>query len=124
MGNAERVFLIVDRNFGDRAGDIAQLGPIWMVKSGTNEAVAKRLWQTPNLPADHVTVFDSKKMSAEDLCIGQLDNIDQHHPVWNSIEVIGAHPTERIRSALKEYGPGDYDLHPEGFVFHRSGNRS
>jgi hypothetical protein len=114
-----RVFVILDDHFAEKASDLMPLGPIWMKGSGANRAAAQTLWKLPNLPPDHVTVFNDTDETPEDAFISMLDTIDMHHPGWSSMEILGATLTPDLRAALESYGEGVFEQRANGFAYIR-----
>jgi hypothetical protein len=118
-----KVCVVVDRNFGERLAALPQGVPVWIVDTPANKPVAQLLWRDrKGTHLTGITTFnDSDSSSSEDLFADQLDTIDLHHgsysadPPYTQLEVLGAPLTERIRTALSEYGFNEFHLDPEGF---------
>jgi hypothetical protein len=119
-----KVFVIVDRQFGEQLSLLAPGIPVWIVDTPTNKIVAQRLWK--ERPNDNsltgITTFnDSESASPEDLVIWHLDVIDLHHgrnsadPPYTIIEVCGARLTDRIKAELSEYGFNEFEPGLSGF---------
>ena len=119
-----KVYIVVEREFGEQLAKLPPDAPIWIVNTHPNRAVAERLWKERN-QEDHltgITTFnDLKTSSAEDLLISELDTIDLHHgshsanPPYTILEVIGASPSERVKTELSEYGFDEFHVNASGF---------
>ena len=44
MAEAYRVFVVLDRDYGERLLELARRGPVWIVDTPQNRAVAQNLW--------------------------------------------------------------------------------
>jgi hypothetical protein len=124
MAEPYRVFVVVDREYGERLAEIAQKGPVWVVDTPANSAVAQRLWSS-TLSHSHlngVTTFKTRgDSSPEDTLIRELETIDLHHGVYSAnppytiLEVIGTEITERVKTELSEFGFDHFEPTLEGF---------
>ena len=120
-----RVYVVVDRDFGENLTAIDPGVPVWIVDTPVNRAVAERLRkQRPH--ENHltgITTFrDWNSSTPEDLFVSELDMIDLHHgshssdPPHTVVEVVGTALSEGIRAALSEYGFNEFRPRSEGFV--------
>lgn len=118
------VSVVLDRAFGTRLSELLALGPVWIVDSPVNRAVAKDLWaQFPTRnQLDGVTTFKASETdSPEEMLIENLDVIDLHHgfhsadPPYTVLEVIGAAFTARIEVALAGFGFDSFPITSDGF---------
>src|SRR6267154_6155979 len=102
-----KVYVVVERNFGEQLAKLTTGVPVWIVDTPLNRPVAERLWkehkQRSHLTG--ITVFDDQKSSSpEELLVSQIDTIDLHHgvhsanPPYTVVEAIGASITDRIRA--------------------------
>jgi hypothetical protein len=73
-----------------------------------------------------VTTFKLENdQSPENMILGQIDSIDEHHgqyshdPAWSFLEIYGAELTEAVRTKLSAYGEGKITKTKDGFVFNR-----
>src|SRR4051812_24694841 len=105
MAGAYRVFVVLDRDYGERVSDLTQAGPVWIVDTPSNRAAAQRFWaDNPNsFDLDGVTTFKfAEDSSPEDVLIDEVDTIDLHHgvhsanPPYMVIEAIGASINEKL----------------------------
>jgi hypothetical protein len=120
MPDAYRVFVVLDRSYGERLSEVAKQGPVWIVDTPANRKVAET---NPN--RDHlngITTFKSRDgISAENVFINELATIDLHHgtysanPPYTVIEVIGAVADDKVKAALSEFGFDQFEVMPEGF---------
>jgi hypothetical protein len=127
-GEPYKVYVVVDRVFGERLVALEARVPVWIVNTPENRAVAERIWRAR--PAEShlhgVTIFnDFDDRSPEDLLLGELDTIDLHHGSWSAdppygiVEVLGATPTARVRTALRARGFTHFEIRPNGFAAFR-----
>jgi hypothetical protein len=93
-----RVFVVLDREYGERLSELAANGPVWIVDTPTNRAGAQRIWTAdPNRShLDGITTFKTADASSpETVLIEQLDTIDPHHgtysanPPYTVFEIVG-----------------------------------
>lgn len=119
-----RVFVIVDRDFGERLAALPSEVPVWIVDTSKNKQVAHRLWK--ERPAEShltgITTFnDIKGSSAEELFLGIIDTVDLHHgsysasPPYTIVAVLGVNLTDRIKTELSVYGFSEFQPNSEGF---------
>jgi hypothetical protein len=124
-----KVYVVVDREFGDRLAGLERGVPVWIVDTPTNKPVAQRLWkERPD--DDHltgITTFDDLKSSSpEDMLIAELYMIDLHHgsqsadPPYIDIEVIGTPLTSKAKDKLSEYGFNEFYANSGGFTARRT----
>ncbi len=123
-----KVYVVVDREFGEQLADLEQGAPVWIVDTPTNKPVAQRLWkERPG--KDHLTSITTFKApdssSAEDMLLAELDTIDLHHgphsadPPYTVIEVVGAPLTAKTKTELSEYGFNEFHAKSKGFTARR-----
>lgn len=114
-----KVAIVLDPSFGEKLTELAKAQPVWAWGSPINRTAVQALWDDSLLPCQ-VTVFDpAKATSAEEAFIYILDTVDQHHPAWSRLLVIGAEPTAAVKAALAEYGAGSIEETTTGFIFER-----
>jgi hypothetical protein len=123
-----KVFVVVDREFGEKLSELEQGVPVWVVDTPINKPVVQRFWkERPD--EDHltgVTTFnDAASRSAEDSLLSQLDTIELHHgaysadPPYTVLEVFGTELTENAKGVLSEYGFDKFQTTSTGFVTSR-----
>jgi hypothetical protein len=119
-----RVFVVLDREYGERLFELAHTGPVWIVDTPLNRTAVQKIWAVdPNRShLDGVTTFKTgDDSSPEDSLINELDVIDLHHstysadPPYTVLEVIGAEMSERVRSGFCEFGFNEFQTTAEGF---------
>jgi hypothetical protein len=44
MTQPYRVFVVVDRDYGQRLAELAETGPVWIVDTPANRSVAQEIW--------------------------------------------------------------------------------
>ena len=124
MTKPYRVFVVVDREYGQRLTDQTQAGPIWVVDTPANREVAQEIWDAePNRShLQGITTFKfPEDDSPEDILVNELDTIDLHHgkysanPPYTVLEVIGTAITSRLRSELARFGFDEFQQTPDGF---------
>ncbi len=124
MPEPYRVFVVVDREYGERLVELAQTGPVWIVDTPGNRNVAQQIWASnPNRShLDGVTTFKfGEGSSSEDILANQLDTIDLHHgtysanPPYTVIEVIGTGISARLMAELSPFGFDEFQETSQGF---------
>jgi len=124
MADAYRVFVVVDREYGERLSELARTGPVWIVDTPNNRAAAQKIWAADanRSHLEGVTTFKTgDDCSCEDTLINELDTIDLHHgsysadPPYTVLEVIGAVMSERVKTELSQFGFGEFQATAEGF---------
>jgi hypothetical protein len=124
MAEPYRVFIVLDREYGERISDLVHRGPVWIVDTSLNGAAAQKFWADyPNRDhLDGVTTFKfGEDSSPEDILLGELDTIDLHHgihsanPPYTVIELIGTSISERLRSKLSQFGFDQFEATLHGF---------
>jgi hypothetical protein len=119
-----RVFIVLDREYGERLSGLAEKSPVWIIDTPNNRAVAQVIWSAnpSRSHLDGVTTFKAgKDSSPEDALIQQLETIDLHHGVYSAnppytvVEVIGTGITERAKAEFAEFGFDQFEPTPLGF---------
>lgn len=124
MAEPCRVFVVLDRDYGQRITELAQTGPVWVIDTPANRTVAQQTWDaSPN--ASHlegVTTFKFQEdIPSEDILINELGMIDLHHGAYSSnppytvIEVIGIGISDKLQSGFNEFGFDQFVPTPQGF---------
>jgi hypothetical protein len=118
------VFVILDRDYGQRLTNLAQKGPVWIVDTLTNRTIAQEL-RAADSSRGHlkdVTTFKFLETgSSEDILINELNTIDLHHgtysanPPYTVIEVLGAGIREKVKSSFADFGFNQFIPMLEGF---------
>ena len=125
VSSPHKVRVIVDPAFGERLAGLPASEPAWVIDSPENTPVAHRLWKersTTSHLAGITTFRPGPSFSAEDELVSQLATVDLHHgeysasPPYSVLEVIGCSPSERIQTALGEFGFTVQSSTPDGFV--------
>lgn len=125
-----KVYVVVEREFGEQLAKLPPDAPIWIVNTPPNRAVAERLWKERNQEGHltGITTFnDLKASSSEDLLVSELDTIDLHHgsysahPPHTILEVLGAPLSDRIKTELSLYGFDEFHSTTVGFCALRPG---
>jgi hypothetical protein len=125
-----KVYVVVDRNFGSQLEKLERGVSVWIVESSDNKPVVQRLWK--EFPAkshlDGITIFvDYPRMSAEEIFLEQLGNIDLHHgihsadPPYTELEIFGTQLTPKLKAELGTLGFDDFQDSAAGFVATRPG---
>ena len=129
MAQAYKVYVVTDREFGERLTTLEQGLPVWVVDTPANKPVAQRLWR--ELPAGNhlvgiTTVNDVPSASPSELFLAELDTIDLHQgassadPPYTVIEVIGRQLT--AKEALSTCGVDSFRERSDGFIATRGPN--
>ena len=131
----QKVYLVVDREFGERLVTLAQTGHVWAIASPANSPVIHTFWErSSGAPDDDpmgpgITSYLELEPgeAADRLCNRLVDEIDIHHGgtgagqlTWSEIEVFGAPLTDALRSALEDIGGQTFVPTREGFVCRRT----
>jgi hypothetical protein len=120
----DRVYRVIDSDFGERLTSLPIGVPVWIVDPSANTAVTFRLWKErprKNLLTGITTFKISTNDSAETALIGELGTIHLPHgiysakPPYTRIQVIGTPPSEKVTRAFAGYGFGEFSSTPEGF---------
>jgi hypothetical protein len=118
------VFVVLDGEYGTRLSQLVVKGPIWVLDTPINRAVAQSFWNAfPDRDhLDGITVFTSKNsVSTEETLLCEIDTIDMHHnaysadPPYTVLEIIGTPLTAKIESELSRYGFDEFLATAEGF---------
>ena len=124
------LIVVVDPNYGNRLGKVAQFAPVWVVATPGNKDACQQLWKTSPV-SDHrekgaITSYQVR--DAEDRVANLLDilpTLQEHHgqicgdylsfPDGFVLEVIGLTLTGSLTNALQEFGFASFFEKPEGF---------
>lgn len=118
---ASRIALVFDRDFGGKLAKLAETQPVWICDSTINRPAAQSLWDE-GLTSGEVTLF---QMTAADPAVAfseTLDMVDQHHPNWSQLQVIGIEPSKPIKAVLLAHSGGSIETAEDSFAFKRSAN--
>jgi hypothetical protein len=124
MSAAYRVFVVLDRNYGARLTDLVEIGPVWIVDTPVNRAVAEKIWAADRCHShlDGVTTFKFvPDSSEEDVVINKLETTDLHHGIYSSdppytiLEIIGTPVTPRLKAELALFGFDTFEQTALGF---------
>jgi len=124
MTQPYRVFVVVDRDFGQHLTALAEMGPVWIADTPVNKCVAQKIWAAYPRSGhlEGVTTFNVPDgTSSEDILINELGTIDLHHgtysanPPYTVLEVIGTSITARLKAELGEYGFDHFQETARGF---------
>jgi hypothetical protein len=120
-----RVYVVVDPHYGERLRHLPADEPIWIIDSEENHSVIQALWNERNQSRhlDGITSFKyDSKGTPEHWFVSELATIDLHHgefshnPPYSVLEVVGVAWSDKVESALKEYGFIKYERTIEGFI--------
>jgi hypothetical protein len=123
-----KVYVVVDREFGEKLAELERGVPVWIVNTPTNKPVAQRFWnERPN--ENHLTGItsfnDLNSLSPEEILLSHLDTIELHHgshsadPPYTVIEVFGAQLTPNTKNVLSEYGFDAFHTNSTGLTASR-----
>ncbi|MGH9496351.1 MAG: hypothetical protein ACRD3B_15230, partial [Candidatus Sulfotelmatobacter sp.] len=122
--NPYRVFVVLDREYGERLSQLVETSPVWIVDTPQNRAVAKGIWSVEpgRSHLDGVTTFKTADdSSAEDALLQELETIDLHHGVYSAnppytvVEVIGTGISDRVKGKFAEFGFDQFEPTSHGF---------
>jgi hypothetical protein len=123
-----KVYVVVDREFGEKLAELERGVPVWIVDTPTNKPAAQRFWNErphENHLTGITTFNDLDSLSPEEMLLGHLDTIELHHgshsadPPYTVIEVFGTQLTANAKSVLSEYGFNAFDITSTGFTASR-----
>jgi hypothetical protein len=120
-----RVHVVVDPLYGEKLRDLPADEPMWVVDTETNRPVIERLRKercaSSNL--EGITSFKCGPQVSLEICFtDELPAVDLHHgefshnPPYSILNVIGVGLSDKIRTALEEYGFTGYEPAVEGFL--------
>lgn len=125
MTKPYRVLVVVDREYGQRLTALTQEGPVWVVDTPANSAVAQQIWDAEpkrsHLQGITISKFPKMAHPQEDILVNEFDTIDLHHgpfsanPPYTELDVIGTAITPRVRTELGQFGFDDFQETPHGF---------
>jgi hypothetical protein len=108
-----KVRIVVDAAFGEQLASLPAGEPVWVIDTPINAPLVHRLCRERK-GEDHLTGITTFKPSAdsfpEEEVIRMLDTLEDHHgeysadPPYSILEIIGCGDSERLRSALAEFG--------------------
>jgi len=125
MVDAYRVFVVLDREYGERLSALTQRGPVWIVDTPVNRAAADNMRALHRYRShlDGITTFATGNgLSPEDLFINELDTIDLHHgiysadPPYTELEVIGTAISDKVKAELSQFSFNAFQPTTEGFL--------
>jgi hypothetical protein len=123
-----KVYVVVDRAFGEKLAELERGVPVWIVDTPTNKPVAQRFWNErpdENHLTGITTFNDLNSLSPEEMLFGHLDTIELHHgshsadPPYPVIEVFGTQLTASAKNILSEYGFNAFHITSTGFTASR-----
>lgn len=124
MVDAYRVFVVLDREYGERLSALTRKGPVWIVDTPLNRAAAHDMRALHNYRShlDGITTFAAgNNLLPEDLFINELGTIDMHHgiysadPPYTELEVIGTAISDKVKAELSQFGFNDFQPTAERF---------
>ncbi len=113
-----KVTLVLDAACGDRLSSLHR--PTWVCDSPLNRPVAERIWATASDGPDALTVFHRDPESDEHTLADLLPTIDDHHPGWTALSIVGVPLTPAVRACFERYEPGRFVESRNEFTFARS----
>ncbi len=116
------VVLVVQDDFGERAGALVADAFVWMVNSPVNGAAARSLWARGHgAGTSRLTTFDRSAGEAHEALVRRaFVMIDDHHgewthSQWSEIEVIGCPLSDALREEAALLGGEGVDPTLDGF---------
>jgi hypothetical protein len=139
MSSPHRVAIVADRQFTELE-TLSRAMHVWICSSPFNKESAQRIWRAAQESESEVTILDegsdlesgvttfdvSPTANAEEIVIGILSTVDEHHseyshdPPWSILEVYGVHLTPGLKVALGEFGVTEYEARINGFTCRRA----
>ena len=123
MGEPYKVYVVLNREYGERLFDLVPKGPVWIVDTPPNREAAQSLWAADKAQTHltGVTTFKAGDCPAEDALINEMDTIDLHHGIYSAeppytvLEVIGTPITELVKTELTVFGFNEFEAVGDGF---------
>jgi len=118
------VAIVVDPDFGDRLAGLVPRMPVWVARTGGNEAAIERLFRRfrGEQPGPLTTFVVDSGASREHWCASILATVDEHHgpssqdPPYRSIEVIGTPLSPALRGICEALGFASFRDTAAGFT--------
>jgi hypothetical protein len=118
------VWVVVDREFGERLENLPIHEEVWVVRSPANSAAAARLRKSRS----GITTFSHDSGATPDeLLVDILGTIDMHYgghvptrPCFK-MKAHGARLTKIVEKALSEFGFDKFQSSPDGLFAEKSG---
>ena len=119
-----RVFVVLDREYGEQLFRLVGKSPVWIVDTPKNRAVAQSIWSsdTSRSHLEGITTFKTRDDSSpEDALVQELGTIDLHHgvhsanPPYTVLEVIGTTISDRVKEKFAEFGFDQFEPTSRGF---------
>ena len=117
-----KVWLVVDPNYGQRLLSLVATGAVWIIDTEANRMAVEEYWSlNPNArPEESVTIFKySVEDTAGETCLNILGVVDLHHGESSSgysvLEVIGAPMNKELVAAITELGFTQFVKTESGF---------
>ena len=122
-----RVWIIVDKQFGEQLTKLPQKGAIWIIASPTNTPVVHLRWQKDlSTYHPHLTIFKANEAdTAEEALLAILGIVDEHHGYtsfevpYGELEIVGCQLSPEIHLALDDLGLGFTSNTITGFIASR-----
>src|ERR1700682_2531610 len=101
-----KVYVVVDRAFGEKLSKLERGVPVWIVDTPINKPVAQRFWNErpdENHLTGITTFNDLNSLSPEEMLLSHLDAIELHHgvysadPAYTVLEVFGAELSDNAK---------------------------
>src|SRR4030095_16324319 len=120
--NANKVSLVLDRNYGERVHSLIATGSVWVVDTAANRMAATEYWELEPRSERQASVTTFKYVeddSASATCLKILNVIDLHHGKYSGgysvLEIIGAPLGEELQSAITGLGFTKFESTADGF---------
>ena len=119
-----KVYVVVDREFGEKLSELEKGVPVWIVDTPTNKTVVQRFWdeRPDKRHLTGITAFkDLASLSTDEMLLGHLETIELHHgplsadPPYTAIEVLGTELSAKAKDQLSEYGFPEFHITSTGF---------
>jgi hypothetical protein len=106
---------------------LAEISPVWAVRTSASEAVAQRIWAIeprPDARERGLTLFAADE-SPEETLLAVIDEVELHHgpasgaPALQTIVVLGVGATDRVEETFRSLGYAQITPTVSGFVARR-----
>lgn len=119
-----RVTVVVDREFGERLLSVHPEAPLWVIRSATNTPLVQQVWAEAKSSRTgcRVTEFVAEEPAPEDALVRVLGMVEEHHPDWSELTVVGAAASATLEKTLARYGFSRVEPNERGFTAFQDGD--
>jgi hypothetical protein len=115
-GHPDVVYVVVDPAFGARLSGLPRGVPVWIVDTPTNRR-AVEAHRKAHAEPNHFTGMTTFKPGGDtpaECVLAILRTVDEHHPHWRELRIIGAAADDGAVGGLRDFGVTSVSDQPEG----------